>query len=1047
MTPRTPRSRFYVPGGPLSRDAPCYVMREADLDLHAAIARGEYCTVLASGQMGKTSLLIRMADRLREERAKAVVLDLHAIGTNLTVEQWYFGLLASAGSQLHLETELEDYWENHARLSPLQRWMGAWREVILERIPAPIVIFIDEIGATRSLPFSADEFFNAIRQFYNERSETPRLRRLIFCWVGVATPSDLIQDSRAAPFNIGHRIELNDFTEQEAQVLLPGLHRARDAAPEVLRRILYWTGGHPYLTQRLCQAVAEDRSAQSPKQVDRVCGEIFFSREACEPDHHLMFVQDRLLRGGANPVELLTIYANIWAGKLVQDDPAQPLLDQLRLAGVVRSEDGFLRVRNRIYERVFDHKFVEENLPLDEVERQRKAEGRGRRAIFSWAVPAVALFAALALVAFWQGHKARQDSQAFRNIADTGLATTSSAADEIYAASRDHPELLGIYARIVGAAGLLVETMLHVDRRSVEANDLKANSLYVAAQDAIRRGDAAAAASTQRASRALAETLKADPDLRLRAIAARLYAAAAETSSKLGDTKQAERDVQDAQRLAQDVSRRTKPDDSFTLASVPATYDLLGAAEEGMDHWDQALQFRESHAGARQKVADLHQEGPDDRRFEIVHDALQQRNRTAQIEFENYRYQAAREVLEERSLAIANTLIAWNNQPEQHRSAAQRLQAQLDLWDVKDKLAFVLAARKSTWQDATRYYTQAIQDADKLLPADSSVPNLQRRESEVAELARLQKLLGLTEQAERSYVRYVALVSERANAQPGAETFAKLGYAHQQWAGFEAHHGPKSAAPADYQSALDWLSKVSSKDGSVEREIAAVTLKLADIEGSIGSADQARQHYRAAASASARCIGFDRRLAAGKDSGGPAILMSDYENLAFSELGSGDHKSAQEALAKMLDAAKAAVSQAQAASAEKKTLPAMVASAVAYARLAWAELLNNHVEESIQASRNALAKDKPVWMDAQAWAGEQAWINGQAWMQANLAHAYLLANRLDQAKSIYLSHRGEEMYDEPFELSVLDDFAQLRKAGFDRPAMAEIAQGLGQASR
>jgi hypothetical protein len=36
------------------------------------------------------------------------------------------------------------------------------------------------------------------------------------------------------------------------------------------------------------------------------------------------------------------------------------------------------------------------------------------------------------------------------------------------------------------------------------------------------------------------------------------------------------------------------------------------------------------------------------------------------------------------------------------------------------------------------------------------------------------------------------------------------------------------------------------------------------------------------------------------------------------------------------------------------------------------------------------------------------------------------------------------MYDEPFELSVLDDFAQLRKLGFDRPAMAEIEQLLGK---
>ena len=36
----------------------------------------------------------------------------------------------------------------------------------------------------------------------------------------------------------------------------------------MLARILYWTGGHPYLTQRLCQAVAEaNRDADQAIQV------------------------------------------------------------------------------------------------------------------------------------------------------------------------------------------------------------------------------------------------------------------------------------------------------------------------------------------------------------------------------------------------------------------------------------------------------------------------------------------------------------------------------------------------------------------------------------------------------------------------------------------------------------------------------------------------------------------------------------------------------------------------------------------------------------
>ena len=69
MNPKAGRAGFYVLGGTLTRDAPSYVMRDADLDLHAALTRGEYCYVLTSRQMGKSSLMVRTVVRLREEKA------------------------------------------------------------------------------------------------------------------------------------------------------------------------------------------------------------------------------------------------------------------------------------------------------------------------------------------------------------------------------------------------------------------------------------------------------------------------------------------------------------------------------------------------------------------------------------------------------------------------------------------------------------------------------------------------------------------------------------------------------------------------------------------------------------------------------------------------------------------------------------------------------------------------------------------------------------------------------------------------------------------
>ncbi|HLV80306.1 MAG TPA: AAA-like domain-containing protein, partial [Chthonomonadaceae bacterium] len=461
----TTDSDFYVLGGTLPRDAPSYVARKADEELLDGLRRGQFCYVLTSRQMGKSSLMVRTVTRLRQERVTCLVIDLTSVGQNLTEEQWYDGLLNRLATQLDLEDELDDFWLDNTRLGPLQRWMHALKSVVLAHVKGRIALFVDEIDAVRSLPFSADEFFAAIRECYNRRTEDPDFERLAFCLFGVATPADLIRDTRSTPFNIGRRIELTDFTVAEAAPLMEGLRirgqkaearvqtpllsqasgpAARQAgalspgrqnaeARALLGRILYWTHGHPYLTQRLCQAVAEAEGT-GVVEVDRICEELFLSPGAQNHDDNLLFVRERLLRSGEDVTGLLELYEQVWRGKRVKDDETSPRLSLLRLAGVLRVEGAYLKVRNRIYARVFDRNWVRNNIPNAELRRQKMAYRRGLFRAAAGGALIVALTSGMAWTAIQQSRRANANAERARMEADLASERERAAQHALYAA-------------------------------------------------------------------------------------------------------------------------------------------------------------------------------------------------------------------------------------------------------------------------------------------------------------------------------------------------------------------------------------------------------------------------------------------------------------------------------------------------------------------------------------------------------------------------------------------------------------------------------------
>src|SRR5439155_7272940 len=74
---------------------------------------------------------------------------------------------------------------------------------------------------------------------------------------------------------------------------------------------------------------------------------------------------------------LLRLYLKIRSGKRVADDHTIPLVSVMRLSGIVRSKQGHLVERNRIYHQVFDENWTRANLPDADLRRQRAAFRRG----------------------------------------------------------------------------------------------------------------------------------------------------------------------------------------------------------------------------------------------------------------------------------------------------------------------------------------------------------------------------------------------------------------------------------------------------------------------------------------------------------------------------------------------------------------------------------------------------------------------------------------------------------------------------------------------
>lgn len=305
----------------------------------------QYIAILSARQTGKTTLLLRLMELLQSV-ATCVFIDLSVLRAQNARACFRF-------VAFQLVSEFRAIVGNAARLPEVPPIEGSvdflqFLRELAEAVPMPrIILLLDEVGALT--PEASDSFFNTVRTVFTQgRGLNGHLSKYLFVFSGAVDLYALTFGTNS-PLNVCEKIYLSDFDAEDVAAIVEQFTRLGVTVPEGAPRAIHaLTGGHPYLTMRLCALLDE----AGVRQLTREAIEAAAEQMLVEDDniHHVIHELER------RPIERRRLRSILLERRQVPFSRNDPVLASLEMIGAIRPTQP-CQVRNRLYARALRRYF------------------------------------------------------------------------------------------------------------------------------------------------------------------------------------------------------------------------------------------------------------------------------------------------------------------------------------------------------------------------------------------------------------------------------------------------------------------------------------------------------------------------------------------------------------------------------------------------------------------------------------------------------------------------------------------------------------------